>query len=146
MAWDEDFSDLVTDFFDMSALANFRFFLVIDGARIAGQKAPPTYEELVFTNYTPVPRAPKNIYALLPADKRERDHCLVWFPPGEGVERLQTTKTVDGKNAGRILDVDRSKWYVVSKEFDYLRQGRLNGVVGELVDGLPPSDLPAPPP
>lgn len=145
MAWDEDFSDLVEDHFDMSALANFRFFLVVDGATIVGQKAPPTWTELFSRGYSPVPRAPKNVYALLPVDKRERDHCLVWLSPTTA-QRLVTAKTKDGENAGRILDADRNKWYVVVKELDYLRQGRVHGVVGEIVDGPPPDDLPAPPP
>jgi len=141
MAW-FDFGDLVTDHFNMSADASVRFFQFVDGATIAGQKQPPTYVELVFSAYSFVPNAPKNFYAQLPADKRERDYCLAWLPPSEAA-RLTTVKTATGENAGRILDVDRNKWYVVAREWDYLRQGNLNGVIGELFDGLPPGDLPA---
>ena len=145
MPWDEFFDDVLEDHFDMKAITNVRFFLVVDGERIAGQKAASTYTEIVPSHYAFVPRAPKNVYALLPADKRERDHCLAWMSATDAV-RLTTAKTSGGKNAGRILDAERNKWYVVSVELDYLRQGKLNGVVGDLVDGLPPADLPAPPP
>lgn len=144
MAW-QDFSDLATVHFNMAADVSARFFLLVDGGTTAGQKAGPTYTELVFEHYAFVPRAPKNFYAQLPAAKRERDHCLVWMPP-EAADRLITAKVSSGDNAARILDVQRNKWYVVAKEWDYLRQGVLNGVIGELFDGLPPIDLPAPPP
>ena len=144
MAW-HDFSDLATVHFNMKADVKARYFLLVDGGTTAGQKAGPTYTELFPSHYSYVPRAPKNFYAQLPAAKRERDYCLAWMPPLLA-DRLITAKVSSGKNAGRILDVGRNKWYVVAKEWDYLRQGALNGVIGELFDGLPPSDLPAPPP
>ena len=139
-----DFGDLVTDYFNMSEDAAVRFFAVEDGGTIAGQKQPSTYVELTFLDYAFVPNAPKNFYAQLPADKRERDYCLVWMTDNEA-SRLTTVKQADGTNAGRIYDVERDKFYIVSKEYDYLRQGNLNGVIGALIDGATPGDLPDPP-
>lgn len=144
-----DFSALPGFFFDMSSPANGpkpRFFLQQGGAMSKGARQPPTYEELVYPNVAFVPRAPKDFYALLPADKRERDYCLVWFPPSVDYTRLITAKTFDNKNAGRIYDPQRNKFYAVQTEWDYLRQGNLHGVVGSLIDAVPPTDLPPPPP
>lgn len=140
MAW-FDFSDLAADHFDMAADVAARFFNFVPGAVLYGVPQAATWNEIFFSEYAFVPRAPKNVYDQLPADKRERDHCLVWMPPSD-VARLKTVKIVGPKNASRIYDVQRSKWYVVSDEWDYVRQGNLNGVIGELVDGPAPDNLP----
>lgn len=136
-----DFSDLATVHFDMASHVAARFFVFVPGPTIAGAPSAPSYTELVFAHYAFVPRAPKDYYQQLPADKRERDFCLVWMAEAD-IQRLTTVKLADGTNAGRILDVQRSKWYAVTKEWDYGRQGALNGVIGELIDGPVPAGLP----
>ncbi len=140
MSW-IDFSDLATDHFNMAADVAARFFELVPGAVAFGVPAAPTWLELTFLEYAFVPRAPKNFYAQLPANKRERDFCLVWLPPS-AADRLTTVKLAGNKNAGRIYDTQRAKWYAVSKEWDYLRQGSLNGVIGELIDKPVPGNLP----
>jgi len=147
MAW-WNFSALPTHFFKMTDIpggVSARYFIVQGGAMVAGTRAAATHVEMVDPDAAFVPRAPKNYYDTLPADKRERDFCLVWFSTRANAEALVSAKISGNKNAGRILDVQRNKWYVVAKEWDYGRQGNLHGVIGELIDGLPPDDLPAPP-
>lgn len=148
MTW-WDFSSLPKQYFKMTGTAGVsaRYFITQLGAMSGGVRAPNTYVEIIDEDATFVPRAPKNFYDTLPADKRERDFCLVWFGTLEGMQRLTTAKINgnENENAGRILDVQRNKWFIVSKEYDYVRQGNLNGVIGELIDGPPPDNLPAPP-
>ena len=144
MAW-FDFSDLVLApwGFGMAANVELRFFVPAPPTVRAGVPAPLTYTEIFFSQYSAVPYAPKDRSEQLVADKRERDTMLVWTPDPSLV-RLQTVKRAGLKNAGRVLDVTRAKWYVVREEWDYERQGALSGVLVDLADEPVPT-LPDPP-
>lgn len=141
MSW-YDFSDLVTEHFNMTPHVALRFFDVVNGAVIDGVPQPATLTELTFASYSHVPRAPKDYYDQLPADKREREHILVWTPVDGPT--LRTVKRDGQANASRVYDVDKDKLYVCTEEWPYARQGNLAGVVAELVDGPTPA-LPDPP-
>lgn len=142
MVW-HDFTDLVTAHFNMAPFVTARFFAVVTGAVVKGVPQPPTYNEIVFSSYSIVPQQRKDRRDQLPADQRERDTLLLWTPD-PALARLTTVKLVGYQNAGRVLDVQRGKWYVALEEYDYGRQGNLSGVILELYDG-PPPELPDPP-
>jgi len=141
MAW-FDFSDLVTDHFNMAASVSLRFFDVVNGAVVDGVPQPATFVEIFFSSYAYVPRAPKDFYAQLPADKREREYVLTWTPVDGPV--LSTVKLVGQANASRIYDVAKNKLYVCEQELPYARQGNLAGTVAQLIDEAVP-ELPDPP-
>lgn len=137
-----DFSPLVNNFFNMKAHVNLRFFDVVNGAVIDSVPQPSTLVELFFDSYSFVPRAPKDYYEQLPADKREREYVLVWTPVT--ATPLHTVKLVGQANASRVYDVDRNKLYVCEEEWPYARQGNLAGTIAQLVDAPVPA-LPDPP-
>jgi hypothetical protein len=141
MAW-FDFSDLVTDHFNMQPHVNLRFFDVVNGAIEDGVPQPETLVEMFFASYSFVPRAPKDFYTQLTADKREREYVLVWTPVSD--TPLKTVKLVGQGNASRVYDVMRNKLYVCAEEWPYARQGNLAGTIAQLIDEVVPT-LPDPP-
>ena len=141
MSW-FDFSDLVTDHFNMTAVVALRFFDVVNGGVINSVPQPSTLTEIFFDAYSAVPNPPKNFLEQLAADKRERDNMLVWTTVS--ATPLKTVKLVGQGNASRVYDVQRNKLYIAEEEWPYGRQGNLNGVLCTLIDEPVPT-LPPPP-
>lgn len=141
MSW-YDFSDLVTAHFNMTPFVALRFFDVVNAPVVDGVPGTSTFVELSFSSYSHVPRAPKNFYDQLPADKREREYILVWTPVDGPT--LRTVKRAGQANASRIYDVAKDKIYVCAEEWPYARQGNLAGVIAELIDGPTPALPPVP--